>query len=73
MATMVTISFVGNVAYSTVAIIFPNQALNKGLAGTFIGIIISGFPVAQMAFTGHINNLLNHKGRKYTLLHGVIY
>ena len=73
MSTMMTISFVGNVAYGTVAIIFPNQALDKGLSGTFAGIIISGFPVAQMIFTNRINDLLNKSGKKYTLMHGVIY
>ena len=73
MATMMAISFVGNVAYGTVAIIFPNQALDKGLTGTFAGIIIAGFPIAQMIFTIRINDLLNKSGKKYTLMHGVMY
>jgi|TARA_B110000285_G_C15015773_1_gene558963 hypothetical protein len=51
MTTIIAISFIGNVAYGTVAIIFPNQALNKGLDGTFAGIIIAGYPLAQLVFT----------------------
>jgi len=70
MTTIIAISFIGNVAYGTVAIIFPNQALNKGLNGTFAGIIIAGYPIAQLVFTNQINSLLNRKGKKYTLMLG---
>ena len=72
MSTIIAISFIGNVAYGTVAIIFPNQAMNKGLNGTYTGIIIAGYPFAQLVFTPHINNLLNRKGKKYTLMQGGI-
>ena len=70
MSTIIAISFIGNVAYGTVAIIFPNQALNKGLNGTAAGIIIAGYPIAQLVFTNQINSLLNRKGKKYTLMLG---
>ena len=66
MGTMMVISFVGNLAYGTVAIIFPNQALDKGLEGTHAGIIIAGFPIAQMIGTNRINDLMNKSGKKYT-------
>jgi MFS family permease len=70
MTSIIGISFIGNVAFGTVAIIFPNQALEKGLDGTFAGIIIAGYPIAQMVFTPLINTLLNTKGKKYTLFLG---
>jgi hypothetical protein len=54
---MMTIGFLGNFAYGTVIIIVLYQVLDKGLKGAFTGVIMAGFPIAQIILTNRINDL----------------
>ena len=67
-----TVNFASCVAYSAVCIIFPARVLNKGLSSFYSGIIIAAYPFSQMITANIINNLLNQKGKKVTLMAGAI-
>ena len=72
MSVLCLITLGANIAYSAVAIIFPNKVLEHELTSIYTAIIIAGYPLAQTLFGGFITNMLNTKGKKVTLLAGVL-
>ena len=64
------VNFASCVAYSAVAAIVPAHVLEKGLDSFYAGLIVAAYPFIQMLSTGYINNLMNKKGKKTTLLIG---
>lgn len=72
-AILLIVNYATCVAYSAVAVIFPVHVTLHGLSAIYSGLIIDGYPFAQMTTFTIITSMMNNRGKKVTLLIGCLF
>ena len=71
-AILSIVTFIANSAYSSIAPFYPQEAVNKGIPKSFLGLIFSGFSIAMILFAPLFGTMLTKCGRKNVLMLGTL-